>query len=72
MKEEIILNVTDVSKSFRGLKAISHVSIDLKDGEILGLIGPNGAGKTTLFNIVSGFAPQAPAMCNSSGKASAA
>ena len=57
MKEEIILNVTDVSKSFRGLKAISHVSIDLKDGEILGLIGPNGAGKTTLFNIVSGFAP---------------
>jgi branched-chain amino acid transport system ATP-binding protein len=57
MKEEIILNVMDVSKSFRGLKAISHVSIDLKDGEILGLIGPNGAGKTTLFNIVSGFAP---------------
>jgi branched-chain amino acid transport system ATP-binding protein len=57
MKEEIILNITDVSKSFRGLKAISHVSLDLKDGEILGLIGPNGAGKTTLFNIVSGFAP---------------
>jgi branched-chain amino acid transport system ATP-binding protein len=57
MKEEIILSVKDVSKSFRGLKAISHVSIDLLQGEILGLIGPNGAGKTTLFNIVSGFAP---------------
>ncbi len=57
MKEEIILKVTDVSKSFRGLRAISHVSLDLARGGILGLIGPNGAGKTTLFNIVSGFAP---------------
>jgi branched-chain amino acid transport system ATP-binding protein len=68
MKEEIILNISDVSKSFRGLKAISHVSLDLKDGEILGLIGPNGAGKTTLFNIISGFAPPSTGDVQFNGK----
>lgn len=50
-----ILNVISVSKSFRGLEAISNVSLELKSGEILGLIGPNGAGKTTLFNLITGF-----------------
>ncbi|MCG6533270.1 MAG: ABC transporter ATP-binding protein, partial [Syntrophales bacterium LBB04] len=44
-----------VSKSFRGLRAISNVSLGLERGEILGLIGPNGAGKTTLFNLITGF-----------------
>jgi len=49
------LNVESVSKSFRGLKAISDVSFQLRMGEILGIIGPNGAGKTTLFNLITGF-----------------
>ncbi len=35
--------------------AVSGLSLDLKEGEILGLIGPNGAGKTTVFNCVTGF-----------------
>jgi len=49
------LGITSVSKSFRGLRAISNVSLGLEPGEILGLIGPNGAGKTTLFNLITGF-----------------
>ena len=49
------LEIFNVSKSFRGLKAISNVSLHIDQGEILGLIGPNGAGKTTLFNLVTGF-----------------
>lgn len=44
-----------VSKNFGGLRAVSRVSFDLEEGEILGIIGPNGAGKTTLFNALTGF-----------------
>jgi len=53
--EKSFLEVYSVSKSFRGLRAISNVSLGLEPGEILGLIGPNGAGKTTLFNLITGF-----------------
>jgi ABC-type branched-subunit amino acid transport system ATPase component len=50
-----LLSARDLSKSFGGLCAISDVSFELNEGEILGLIGPNGAGKTTLVNLLSGF-----------------
>jgi branched-chain amino acid transport system ATP-binding protein len=48
------LSVSEVSRSFGGLKAVDGVSFDIAHGELVGLIGPNGSGKTTLINIVSG------------------
>ena len=41
-------------REFGGLRAVNHMSIELRRGEMLGLIGPNGAGKTTLFNLLAG------------------
>ena len=52
-----LLEVTDLSKSFGGLKAVSDVSFSVASGTILGIIGPNGAGKTTLFNVLNGVLP---------------
>jgi branched-chain amino acid transport system ATP-binding protein len=49
-----LLSVKDLSKNFGGLQAVSDLSFDVGEGEILGIIGPNGAGKTTAVNLVSG------------------
>jgi branched-chain amino acid transport system ATP-binding protein len=54
MSPEAVLQVKDVSKRFGGLQALTDVTFDLAEGEILGLIGPNGTGKTTLFNVING------------------
>ena len=45
-----LLEVQNVEKSFRGLRAVSDVSFEVEANSIVALIGPNGAGKTTLFN----------------------
>lgn len=50
----VLLQVHEVTKRFGGLQALTQVSFDLPEGQILGLIGPNGAGKTTLFNTING------------------
>ena len=52
-----LLEVKNVSKSFGGVKANENISINVKQGSIVGLIGPNGSGKTTLFNSIVGTHP---------------
>ena len=52
-----ILEVTDLTRSFGGLAALSNVDLTLQPGELVGLIGPNGAGKTTAFNLLTGVYP---------------
>jgi len=51
----VILEGTDVARSFGGLRVLTRVSFAVAEGEIVALIGPNGAGKTTLFNLISGL-----------------
>jgi branched-chain amino acid transport system permease protein len=50
-----VLVVSDLSVRFGGVHALSDVTLNVKDGELVGLIGPNGAGKTTLIDAISGF-----------------
>ncbi|MDR1535303.1 MAG: ABC transporter ATP-binding protein [Planctomycetota bacterium] len=49
-----MLKVENLTKIFRGLKAVNNVSFEIREGLISGMIGPNGAGKTTIFNMISG------------------
>ena len=52
-----LLVVQGISKSFRGLKAVSDASFEIPAGSVNALIGPNGAGKTTIFNMIAGVFP---------------
>ena len=49
-----LLEVRGIAKSFKGLRALDGVDLEVRSGEILGLVGPNGSGKSTLINLVSG------------------
>ena len=55
MNPKPLLQVKNVSKSFGGVQALSHVDFEVNEGEIFGIIGPNGSGKTTLINCITGF-----------------
>ena len=52
-----MLTVRNISKSFRGLRAVREASFEVPEGSINALIGPNGAGKTTIFNMIAGVYP---------------
>ncbi|MFM1651970.1 ABC transporter ATP-binding protein [Brevibacillus sp. B_LB10_24] len=53
----MLLELTNIGKSFGGITALRDVNFTVNEGEIVGLIGPNGAGKTTIFNMVTGIFP---------------
>ena len=53
--DNYILQMKDISKSFPGVKALQHVTIEVRQGEIHGLIGENGAGKSTLMKVLMGI-----------------
>jgi len=55
MAEEVILKVTQLDKSFGGLKATNNVNYEMTRGELSAIIGPNGAGKSTFFNLLTGY-----------------
>ena len=51
---DVLLRVRGLQKSFKGVRALTGVDVDVRRGEILGLLGPNGSGKSTFINLVSG------------------
>jgi branched-chain amino acid transport system permease protein len=51
---EVLLEVRELSKAFKGVQALDRVSLQVHRGEILGLLGPNGSGKSTFINVISG------------------
>ncbi|HEX2916836.1 MAG TPA: branched-chain amino acid ABC transporter ATP-binding protein/permease [Chloroflexia bacterium] len=55
--EQGVLRVAQVSRNFKGLRAVDSVEMELKTGTVHALIGPNGAGKTTVLNLISGLYP---------------
>jgi branched-chain amino acid transport system ATP-binding protein len=59
-RDDVVLEVDRLSRSFGALAALSGVSFAVSRGEVFSVIGPNGAGKSTLFNVISGLhAPSA-------------
>jgi branched-chain amino acid transport system ATP-binding protein len=50
-----VLTLEGVTKRFGGLTAVDNVTVEVRQGDLLGIIGPNGAGKTTLFNVIAGY-----------------
>ena len=52
---EVVLHCEKITQRFSGLIAVSDVTMDIYQNEIVGVIGPNGAGKTTLFNDITGI-----------------
>jgi branched-chain amino acid transport system ATP-binding protein len=54
-EEKVRISIVDISLGFGGVHALTDVSLEVRDNEILAIIGPNGAGKTALLNCINGF-----------------
>ena len=63
-----MLKITNLSKSFAGLRAISDLSFNVPTGQFFGIIGANGAGKTTLLNLITGYMPPSSGTIEFEGK----
>ncbi len=63
-----LLSASGVSKTFEGVRALDDMSIEIEEGERVGLIGPNGAGKTTFFNCILGSLRPDSGLINFAGK----
>ena len=55
MEKEVIINLTDVSKSYDGELILDHINLQIHDKEFVTLLGPSGCGKTTTLRIIGGF-----------------
>jgi len=66
--EEYVLELENITKIFPGVKALDHVSFQVKKGEVHALVGENGAGKSTLINIISGVFRQTEGQVKIDGK----
>lgn len=55
MKNDIVINVSDLTKKFGNFTAVDHISFDVRKGEIFGFLGANGAGKTTAMQMLCGI-----------------
>ena len=54
IKSSLLKKVTKNNESFHSVKALSNITLNLKDGDRLGVMGPNGAGKSTLLRVIAG------------------
>ena len=55
MEETVLLRMTDITKTFPGVRALDHVSLEVKAGTVHALMGENGAGKSTLMKCLFGI-----------------
>jgi len=52
---DVLMDIKNITLRFGGVKAITDISFDIREGEIRAIIGPNGAGKSSMLNVISGF-----------------